>query len=107
MRPPELHTRGSLPALANRREPSSCAGATRRFMLALGRCHGSKAHRRCAAYLAEKLEPSGVIRLTIGRAAARSSGWLEFFSKIGGAPAMGLAPMASTEGVHKPPSPPA
>ena len=32
--------------------------------------------------LAEKLEPSGVIRLTIGRAAARSSGWLEFFSKM-------------------------
>src|SRR3974390_275017 len=57
MRPPELHTRGSLPALAERREGSCCAGGTRRFMHALRRCHGGKAHRRCAAYLAEKLEP--------------------------------------------------
>src|SRR6202453_69693 len=57
MRPPELHPPGSLPALAARREGSSCAGGTRRFMHALRRCHGSKAHRRCAAYLAEKLEP--------------------------------------------------
>src|SRR6202453_1252099 len=82
MRPPELNTRSSPPGLSERLERSSCAGGTRRFMHAPGRCHGSKAHRRCASYLAEKLEPSGVIRLTIGRAAARSSGWLEFFSKI-------------------------
>src|SRR3974390_3066693 len=56
MRPPELNPRGSLPALSERLEGSSCAGGTRRFMHALRRCHGSKAHRRCAAYLAEKLE---------------------------------------------------
>src|SRR6202453_3095391 len=66
MRPPELNPRGRpvatpsrLPALSERLEGSSCAGGTRRFMHALRRCHGSKAHRRCAAYLAEKLEPSG------------------------------------------------
>src|SRR3974390_148295 len=58
MRPPELNPRGSLPALSERLEGCSCAGGTRRFMHALRRCHGSKAHRRCAAYLAEKLEPS-------------------------------------------------
>src|SRR3974390_571328 len=57
MRPPELHTPSSPPALSERREGSSCAGGTRRFMHALRRCHGSKAHRRGAAYLAEKLEP--------------------------------------------------
>src|SRR6202453_178132 len=57
MRPPELNPRGSLPALSERLEGSSCAGGTRRFMHALRRCHGSTAHRRCAAYLAEKLEP--------------------------------------------------
>src|SRR3974390_3558409 len=57
MRPPELNTPGGLPALSERLEGSSCAGGTRRFMHALRRCHGSKAHRRCAAYLAEKLEP--------------------------------------------------
>src|SRR3974390_3644116 len=57
MRPPELHTPGTLPALSERLEGSSCDGGTRRFMHALRRCHGSKAHRRCAAYLAEKLEP--------------------------------------------------
>src|SRR3974390_1272472 len=57
MRPPQLNTRSSLPALSERLGGSSCAGGTRRFMNALRRCHGSKAHRRCAAYLAEKLEP--------------------------------------------------
>src|SRR6202453_5062825 len=58
MRTPELNTRGRLPALSELLEGSSCAGGTRRFMHALRRCQGSKAHRRCAAYLAEKLEPS-------------------------------------------------
>src|SRR6202453_1801536 len=59
MRPPEVNTPSRLPALSERLEASSCAGGTRRFMHALRRCHGSKANRRCAAYLAEKLEPSG------------------------------------------------
>src|SRR6202453_1617459 len=59
MRPPELNPPSRLPALSERLEGSSCAGGTRRFMHALRRCHGSKADRRCAAYLAEKLEPSG------------------------------------------------
>src|SRR3974390_54524 len=57
MRPPEFKPRSSPPALAARLEVSSGAGGTRRFMHALRRCNGSKAHRRCAAYLAEKLEP--------------------------------------------------
>src|SRR6202453_1952456 len=57
MRPPELNPRSSLLALPERLEGSSCAGGTRRFMHALRRCHGSKPHRRCPAYLAEKLEP--------------------------------------------------
>src|SRR3974390_1765353 len=57
MRPPELNPPGSLPWLSERLEGSPCAGGTRRFSHALRRCHGSKAHRRCAAYLAEKLEP--------------------------------------------------
>src|SRR3974390_3507596 len=56
MRPPELNPRSRLPALSERLEGFSCAGGTRRFRPALRRCHGSKAHRRCAAYLAEKLE---------------------------------------------------
>src|SRR3974390_36652 len=56
-RPPGVNTPGSLPALSERLDGSSCAGGTRRFMHALRQCHGSKAHRRCAAYLAEKLEP--------------------------------------------------
>src|SRR6202453_1443386 len=57
MRPPHLNPPSRLPAPSERLEGSSCAGGTRRFMHALRRCHGSKAHRRCAAYLAEKLEP--------------------------------------------------
>src|SRR6202453_864345 len=57
MRPPDVNPRGRLPALSERLGASSGAGGTRRFMPALRRCHGSKAHRRCAAYLAEKLEP--------------------------------------------------
>src|SRR6202453_3966564 len=56
-RPPALNTPGSVPALSQRLESCSRAGGTRRFMHALRRCHGSKGHRRCAAYLAEKLEP--------------------------------------------------
>src|SRR3974390_1168844 len=56
-RPPGLHPPSSRPALSERLEGSSCAGRTRRFMHALRRCLGSKAHRRCAAYLAENLEP--------------------------------------------------
>src|SRR6202453_782229 len=59
MRPPEFNPPSRLPALAARLEGSSCAGGPRRFMHAPRRCHGSKPHRRCAAYLAEKLEPSG------------------------------------------------
>src|SRR6202453_3246648 len=59
MRPPELNPRGTLPALSERLEGSACAGGPSRFMHALRRCHGRKAHRGCAAYLAEKLEPSG------------------------------------------------
>src|SRR6202453_3769775 len=57
-RPPELNPRGTLPALSGLLEGFSCPGGTRRFMHPLRRCHGSKAHRRCAAYLAEKLEPA-------------------------------------------------
>src|SRR6202453_2564976 len=57
MRRHEINPRGTLPTLSERVEDSSCAGGPRRFMHALRRCHGSKAHRRCAAYLAEKLEP--------------------------------------------------
>src|SRR3974390_1803735 len=57
MCPPELNTPSSLPALSESLEGSYYAGGTRRFMDALRRCHGSKAHRRCAAYFAEKLEP--------------------------------------------------
>src|SRR6202453_4203126 len=56
MRPPEL-TPGGPPAPRERLEGSSRAGGTRRFMHPLRRCHGSKPPRRCAAYLAEKLEP--------------------------------------------------
>src|SRR6202453_2450071 len=59
MRPPELNLRSSLDARSDGLEGASCAGGARRFMHALRRCHGSKAHRGCAAYLAEKLEPSG------------------------------------------------
>src|SRR6202453_3752236 len=57
MRTPVLTPRRP-PAVSGRLEGSSCAGGTRRFMPALRRCHGSNAHRRCAAYLAEKLAPS-------------------------------------------------
>src|SRR6202453_2622 len=57
LRPPALNPPRSPPGLAERLEGSSRAGGPRRFMHALRRCHGSKAHRRCAAYLAEKLEP--------------------------------------------------